>query len=260
MEFEHAVSLGAWCQVDYQLRRHFKKRTMSCFESLVTPWPGLMEVLKDGPTELGVSVTENRYANAAECLKYGILLPHEFPKGPQEEVIFSRAAFINISDKLRHKHEKMLRTLSHCEGPVLFVRYGGNALPAGAWPYCNEPDPFDLRRVDELCTLLSRCFPMLNFRLLFAYEAETTKIMNEAVELDKRITIAPIDRRNDYSRWQGSDLLWDGLFTRETTKIVAYRGARRSAETKAPAPLPKSPEKAATQRVWRLPNFFRSER
>ena len=228
---------------------------MSCFESLVTPWPGLMGVLKDGTGLLGRTVKDNRWAEAAECMRYGILLPHEFTRTAKEEVIISQTALTSMSNKLRHKHQKMTDALSSCEGTVLFVRYGGNALPAYAWPYREEPDPFDLRQAEDLCILLTRQFPGLRFRLLFVYEVETTKLINEAAKLDRRISIVPINRQNDYSRWQGSDRLWDEIFENERRKVVVYQRSGRI--------LPKVPTKGTEQKAargrWWMPGFFKRE-
>ncbi len=221
MDFEHAVSLGAWCQVSYQLRRHFRHTTASCFDWLVTPWQGLMEVMAHGTADLGQSITDNRWAKAAECTKYGILLPHEFPKNAKGEVVFSFKASQQALEKLHHKHEKMLATLRACTGPVLFVRYGGNALPAAAWPYLPEPAPFDPSRLNNLCTLLSQLFPTLNFTVLFAYEAATTRLLDDKPALDERVHVEAIHRTNDYSRWEGSDVLWDTML--ESVKAERHR-------------------------------------
>jgi len=260
MEFQHAISLGAWCQVDYQLRRHFRKRTMSVFESFVTPWPGLLGVLRDGTVDLGQTIKDNRWAESAECVKYGILLPHEFPRTAKEEVIVSLTAHTNMSQKFNHKHQKMLNTLSRCEGDVLFVRYGGHALPAYPWPYREEPDPFDLQQVDQLCFQLTRLFPALSFRLLFVYEAETTKVLNEGATLDRRVSVVPINRQNDYSRWEGNDRLWDTIFDDEKRKIVVYQRAISKTLPKAPQMPAKPPELKVARSRWRLPTFFKSEK
>lgn len=216
MYFEHAVSLGAWCQVSYQLRRHFQHTTASCFDWLVTPWSGLLGILNDGTKELGQSIIDNRWAKSAECTKYGILLPHEFPHNSKHEVVFSFKASQQALEKLNHKHEKMLRTLRNATGPVLFVRYGGHALPAAAWPYLADTTPFDLQSLNELCGLLTTLFPSLRFMLLFVYETATTTLTNRYTALDRRIHISPVERNNDYSRWQGGDALWDGML--EETK------------------------------------------
>lgn len=225
MDFEHAISLGAWCQVSYQLRRHFPNTTASCFDWLVTPWPGLMKVMANGTDELGQSIIDNRWAKAAECTKYGILLPHEFPKNSNGEVVFSFKAAQQALEKLRHKHEKMLRTMRDCTGPVLFVRYGGNALPAAAWPYLPEPEPFDVQSLNNLCDLISTMFPALRFVLLFVYEGRTTRLLNEGTHLDQRIRVNVIHGDNDYSRWEGNDELWDWILEdakEKSQKVINY--------------------------------------
>lgn len=232
---------------------------MSVFESFVTPWAGLMGVLRDGTAELGQTIKDNRWAEAAECMKYGILLPHEFPRTAKEEVIVSRAAHTSMSQKFSHKHQKMLSTLSRCEGDVLFVRYGGNALPAYPWPYREEADTFDLSQVEQLCFQLSRLFPALNFRLLFVYEVETTRVLNEGAILDRRISIVPINRQNDYSRWEGDDCLWDSIFDNEKRKVVVYQRAIGKILPRAPQMPVKAPETKAARSRWLLRSFFKRE-
>lgn len=129
-------------------------------------------------------------------------------------------AMRNMASKMHYKHEKMIRTLSSATGPVLFVRYGANAMPAIAWPYNKEPESFDLSQLDVLTKILANLFPKLIFRLLFVYEEATTMIVNANAKLDQRVSVVAIQGDNNYRRWEGDDRVWDRILDNERNNIL----------------------------------------
>lgn len=155
--YTSVVSLGAWCQVAEQFRRHNFPRTHSPFEWTVSTWSCLMAIIADDGKQLATELTVDHARKEVVCQAYGLLHPHDFHKKfdkdgnllpPDAEEI------TEIRKKYTHKMDDFRRACQTRGGRIAFVRMGGEAEPAVAWPYLHDQAPLTSERVNSLADLL----------------------------------------------------------------------------------------------------------
>jgi hypothetical protein len=208
--FDAVVSLGAWCQVAFQVKKHEWPLQESCFDWLVTPWDSLLKVLETDGELLGKDVFYEPAAISFKCSHYGLLYYHEFPQDNDGKPYLAEDALSNVRSKLIYKYRKMVDRLQSGDVKrVLFIRYGGAAVPAYALPYHshdleNQRDGGDL---NSLLALLQKKFPRIEPSLLFLEQPPHTIFDRGGAPLDPRVHVAtmpvPIDEQ-----WEGEDDVW----------------------------------------------------
>jgi hypothetical protein len=208
--FDAVVSLGAWCQVSYQVKKLGWPLQQSCFDWLVTPWDSMLRIFETDGDLFGKGASFDSNSGSFECSEYGVLYFHKFPFDDDGKPYFQEAALQNARSKLIYKYRKMVERLQSGEVKrVLFVRYGGAAFPALAWPYYyhdleNERDGSDL---NSLLALLEKKFPRIEPRLLYVEQPPYTIFKRGVVQLDPRVHVATMPVPLD-AQWDGEQHVW----------------------------------------------------
>ncbi len=214
MSISHVVSLSAWCQASFQIKNHGLPLLPSCFDWLVTPWAGMMRILETDGEELGKNFTLNETAKSVQCSSYGVLYHHEFPHDEEDMPIISIESRDKMRSKLLYKHKRMHETLSNAGGEgVVFVRYGGVAEPAMAWPYLHDPAPVTEAHLNELMDFLKQKYPKINSRLLFLWLSPfaTYSINMDTLHPDVHAVALPPPTA-EKTAWTGEDGPWTDAF------------------------------------------------
>ncbi|CAO4172795.1 DUF1796 family putative cysteine peptidase [Methylorubrum aminovorans] len=219
-QVKHIVSLGAWCQVTYQLRRFFGSSVSSPYDWLVTPFDALSKSIQDEGRQLGQAVTVRDEVRPL-CFHYGLLYHHEFPTSGEIPII-SAQSLLTCESKLKHKYRRMAEAIR--SGGTLFVRMGGHALPAFPSPYVTDQIPFTDGDVNKLIELLERRFNCADFRLLFInIEGRTNMdIRNEA---DGRVVFRSLPSSVETHTWMGNNEDWDRLLLNLPFTIATGSGS-----------------------------------
>lgn len=200
------VSLGAWCQTTYQARRFFGNSVTSPYDWLVTPFNALLASIEGD----GLNFCKHlRVVDASRpiCEDYGILYHHEFERR-DEHAIITASAIERCSGKLSYKYIKMIECAS-TEG-TLFIRLGGQAEPAFAWPYLNDTKPLQAREINALCNIIEKKFAIVSFRLLLVFFAGRTAFDMDSM-VDDRVIIRELPHAAENGKWEGCDEEWDML-------------------------------------------------
>ena len=126
--YNHIISLGAWCQVAEQLRRHEVSFVSSPFDWLVTPFESLLRIIRNGGVQLCNDVAQYDGGQSAICTNYGVLYHHEFPRDTQDKVKINDDDRIVGRSKLLHK---MANLDVYCkrDGRKLFIRLEDMSSP-----------------------------------------------------------------------------------------------------------------------------------
>jgi hypothetical protein len=155
--YRSIISLGAWCQVAEQFRRHNFPRTLSPFEWTVSTWSAMSDVIREDGHRLCQDLTLNAEGTAFVCQAYGLLHPHDFERaagGSGAVLPPTPEKFEANRAKYAHKMNDFRQACRSTEGRIAFVRMGGEAEPAAAWPYLHDLKPLTTHRVNELVALL----------------------------------------------------------------------------------------------------------
>lgn len=208
MRDRKVISLGAWCQVREQLNRAHVDVINSPFDWLVTPFDSIIPVFSDEGAGFVNCIAPYQDGKSVRCVEYGVLYHHEFERGDDGIVRINTKALEKSRQKLLYKWRRMDEA---CEGaePLLFIRMGGEATPAVAWPYMREAAPFALSKLNKLSSFISTRYPKLDFKLAFLYFGETTDIESDH-EVDDRVIIyrLPWPRPVVGARWEGDGEHW----------------------------------------------------
>lgn len=210
MPFDHVVSLGAWCQTAYQIKQQQQNLLPSCFDWLVTPWDALISILEDDGAKLGLKVAYDHYSKTIKCQHYGVLYAHEFKPDQSGIPYVSEENLGQCRAKLLHKYRKMFDAILN-GGTTLFVRFGGTAEPAAAWPYLAQGNPRSEDDLNELMLLLRRKFPAAHAKLLFIWQDQFSDHNLDNSKLDRDILTLSLPRPVQ-ARWMGEDGPWSEVF------------------------------------------------
>lgn len=174
----------------------------------------MIDVIETNGEALGQDFSMNEFAKSVQCNRYGVLYHHEFPRGVDELPIISEEAAVNMRSKLLHKHRSMSEKLLNANGDgVLFVRYGGIAEPAIAWPYLHDQGSVTEQHLNSLLTLLKQQYPNVNARLLFLWNSPFASLDINTDALDPDIYAASIPGPSTpETDWSGDAAPWTETF------------------------------------------------
>lgn len=223
-EAKNILSLGAWCQATYQVRRMFGSSAPSPYDWLVTPFDALISSLEDEGRKFGqaVFVRDNVYPT---CHHYGALYHHEF-KPSSDRLVITEEALSACRSKLIHKYNRFADLMS--VGGNLLVRMGGHAKPAVAWPYITDPVPLKSAEINNLTSVLDRKFGNHDYRILIVnLEGRVVVDLDEPV--DDRVIFRTIPFATETSRWEGADEAWNEIFDGLPISIAMRRREDRAA-------------------------------
>ncbi len=206
------VAVGAWCQVAHQLKRIYGDQFVtSAFDWAVTPLLSVAKVFDTAGESFGQGMFIGEPSGSIECAGYGLLYHHEFPRGADKRAIYSVEKAEAACSKLTHKHKSLITRLSLTDEPVTFVRFGGHALPAQAWPYHRDAQHVSADDMNSMVNAIARALPNLNFRVLFIRNDTCMKFTTESSAFDPRIVQATIAHPKVRVDWTGLDADWDEL-------------------------------------------------
>jgi hypothetical protein len=202
------VSLGAWCQVSYQLKTHCGEEFISgAFDWLVTPLHSVSKIFNSSGDNFSQDIFIGEPSNSVECKTYGVLYHHEYRRGQDKIAIIEPQKTEEARNKLSYKHKKMVDTLKKTDKEVVFIRFGGHALPAVAWPYAKDNEKITANQLNQLPLSIQNALPNLKFRIVFIRDSQCMNFDMEAHELDQRISFMHVGR-GEKPRWEGSDEDW----------------------------------------------------
>lgn len=206
-EVRRILSLGAWCQATYQIRRIFGASASSPYDWLVTPFDALISSLNDDGRKFGqaIYVRDNEYPM---CHNYGVLYHHEFQRDGNKPLI-TEEAMVYCKSKLAHKYKQFADVMNG--GGTLLVRMGGHAKPAVAWPYITDPAPLRSADINNLTSTLDSRFENGDYRILIV-NLEGRVTVNLDAPVDDRVIFRTIPFATERSRWEGADEAWDTIF------------------------------------------------
>ncbi|MEE7491067.1 DUF1796 family putative cysteine peptidase [Methylobacterium oryzae] len=206
-EVRNIVSLGAWCQATFQVRRIFGASASSPYDWLVTPFDALISSINDEGRNFGqaVYVRDNDFPM---CHNYDLLYHHEFHRHAGRPII-TEHALASLKSKLTHKYNQFANVMN--EGGALLVRMGGHAEPAVAWPYITDPKPFSSADVNRLTSTLDSKFASREYRILVV-NLEGRVAVNIDDPIDERVIFRTIPFATERPRWEGNDEAWDNIF------------------------------------------------
>lgn len=217
-EFVHVVSLGAWCQVAEQVKRCFGEVTTGPFDWLVSPLESVIKILNDDARSLGSDAVHLDLT--AISTTYGCLYHHEFPRDADSRCIINEQALQDTQSKLKYKWASLKRALSNNE-PTLFIRFGGDARPARAWPYHQNGTAIDSDDLNALDAALAAHFPDLTYTLLYIWH-EDLHPGDFTKPLSSRIRLARMDEPG-HRLWEGDTSTWQKVFSEH---CIAHKPAR----------------------------------
>lgn len=208
------VSLGAWCQVAYQLTRAFKGSFIpSAFDWTVAPLHSVQKIFDSNGESFGERVFVGEPSMSVECETYGILYHHEYRRDSNKVAIITEEQTATAKSKLRYKHKKMIASVAGSPDTVTFVRFGGAALPARAWPYSQDVAPVAAAVVNDMVCSIERAIGRGDFRLLFVTDPQVMRFSVTPRELDERVVSMNISSPAQRT-WMGHDADWDVLLAR----------------------------------------------
>ncbi|WP_158248616.1 DUF1796 family putative cysteine peptidase [Pseudomonas sp. FW300-N1A1] len=215
------VSLGAWCQVSYQLKKHCGEQFISsAFDWLVTPLHSVSKIFDTNGDSFAQDIFIGDPSKSVECKKYGVLYHHEYRKGQDKISIIEDDKTSNAREKLEYKHKKMVDTLKKTEEEVIFIRFGGHALPAAAWPYMKDREHISSEQLNQLPISIQKALPNLRFRIILIRDAQYMNSDIETQELDNRFSFLHVER-GEKPRWEGSDAHWMELINKIQSPVEA---------------------------------------
>jgi len=212
-----AVSLGSVCQVKHQIDRFAGSVIASPFDWLVTPFAGLLEILK--ARGQGLSESVSAINDTARCDRFGVLLPHDF------HIVNGKAEITSwqITQAKRKYLHKWGRFEAACRSSeeIVFVRFGGIGIPTLIWPYVMECEPITGEDLNNLAGILKYLFPSLRFSIAWVYHPHlipVRKVDNLSNSIIRIPLSVPNVKHKGIDAWTGSDQQWDYVF--ETCKIT----------------------------------------
>ncbi|MCQ8279624.1 DUF1796 family putative cysteine peptidase [Acetobacteraceae bacterium KSS8] len=216
MIFQQVISLGGLCQASFQIKDRFGFTTSSPFDYIVTSLSSLKSILRTRGTRLGTTVHCETAGPAAMrkgitvfCSEYRAGFQHEFPRDENSRAIVTEASLESCRSKLRHKYDKMDRSLK--EGrPTLLLRFMGHNDAMWLTPNSDDPRPVLTDELNDLTDIVAKTYPDLPFRLAFVYFGRRTAFF-ETPELDTRIV--PFRLEETTGDWQGDKTEWDKVFS-----------------------------------------------
>lgn len=221
MTFDHVVSLGAWCQTIYQIKQQKQPALTTCFDWLVTPWDSIFSILETDGQSFGLHATFDEHSKSVKCDHYGVLYAHEFNPGhaaigdlsfEQGQALVTEERLKQCRSKMLHKYGSMISTLKR-GGHTLFVRFGGTAEPAIAWPYLDDPSPRNEDDLNNLIHLLREKFPQNNAKLLYLWQEPFVHHGLDGSKIDRDVMIMPVPMPPPGKvTWMGEDEVWNRIF------------------------------------------------
>lgn len=207
-KFSRVISIGAVCQVAHQIEQRFGFRINNPFDWIVTPLASIDKIFSDDGAQFGKNV--EIIGDTAVCEHYGVGYHHEFPRDEKQCPIINEKTLAACREKLRHKYERFLSTLSDGR-PTLFIRMLGHFKTRAL--YVRDPDPVSIEDLNSLATSFARKFPALPFSIAYVYQREFTSNKFDRAGLDPRIHpfLLAHDPQDD---WSGNTTSWVKLFQR----------------------------------------------
>ena len=212
--YSPVTSLGADCQVGWQLRQHFREPIPSPFDWMVTPLHSLRASLLDRGSKSGRSVSIidalPPYAEQSVlCNDYGYSYHHDFPHNDSGLVQVTPEALTACRSKMLHKWKSFFDLTSACES-LLFVRLGSFRTPPFAWVYLEEKEAIKVSEINALALLLEEIFPEKKIKLLqVLYETISPLLEDELHSQNVDIRFLPLPEKQT---WQGDNEQWKKVF------------------------------------------------
>lgn len=204
------VSLGAWCQVKYQIDKICRAVTGSPFDWLVTPLSALPLIFKDNGVNFANKIVYDENRNVI-CAEYGVAYHHEFERDADSNQIVNSSDMLQARSKLTYKLSKL--KLDCKDKNVLFIRLGGHAAPAVAWPYIKDDSVLSATDLNKIAESIEKTFECRDFRFLLVLFNGLTEF-NRDSDLDSRIIIEFMDIDHPVDGWEGSTESWIRLMLR----------------------------------------------
>ena len=113
----------------------------------------------------------------------------------------------------------MIESLENTEDEVIFVRFGGHALPAVAWPYAKDNESISHTQLNSLPLSIEKALPNLKFRIVLVRDLQYMNSDIETQGLDNRFSLMYVER-GEKPRWQGSDEHWLSLISKITSSTA----------------------------------------
>lgn len=200
------VSLGSSCTPAWQIRTHLNQPEAYPFDWLVTPFDSLCRLLHDDfvrfiePDGLEPFSSNTTIRNS----RYNLLHHHDFKRTGRT----MSANWMDDVPNVQSKYDYLIarwRALNSYSGRVIFVRHGG---------HLNECFNIEKRLSDDevftLLDALQRCFPILDFSVLFV-TAASTKINHPRAMFAEMPFANEADWPNAVDRWKGATSKWEQL-------------------------------------------------
>ena len=211
--YQSIISLGAWCQVSEQLRLHKLPRTLSPLEWTVATWDAMTAVIRDDGQRLCHDIVLEGEVPNAVCKTYGLVHPHDFHP-PCDDFHQWKEIDPKEQDEARSKYARKMEAFRQAcranEGRIAFIRMGGEAKPAVAWPYMHDKKPVTASRVNTLVEDLKTYCGHENFDLFVVLHEEwhpfekDVELASNATILERPPVAPPVD-------WFGHQELWTEL-------------------------------------------------
>ena len=206
--YDAVIGLGAACQVAEQCRRHLGAAPGVPFDWIITPFDAIGKVLADKGAGLGQRFVSIRGGTSTQCVNYGVLYEHEFPRDPDRQVIFDAETIADCRSRMAYKMQKLIKILgSHKK--ILFIRaYASTGLPGDRF----NDEPLTSADLNHLAALIEGWARGFTFDLLFVHSPDRT---GEKVDLSGPLSSRVQVREMPHppgTEWWGIDEHWIALF------------------------------------------------
>lgn len=202
------VSLGAACQVAEQCRRHLGAAPGGPLDWLITPFDSIDKVLADMGAGFGQRFITVGNGYSAQCVNYGVLYEHEFPRDENAQVIYDVEYINACRSRMTHKMGKLASILNASE-KVLFIRaYSSTGVATDRF----NGSVFTSDHLNALVTRIEDRFPDLDFDFLFIHSPDRVNERTDfTAPLSRRVILREMAHPKDMD-WSGVDADWQDLF------------------------------------------------
>jgi hypothetical protein len=133
-KFDHIMSLGAACQVAYQIKRHFQQPTFF-FDWVVTSHNALISIIKNNFPDVltgQIEIADKREIFVRDRSTGLLFYDHDFPLDESKKI---SPGFGDIVPQVREKYKRRsdrMKQILESDKDILLIRHTYNEFPADA--------------------------------------------------------------------------------------------------------------------------------